>query len=161
MNAIHTNHAPNISNQVFSINDGSANNTEVGKVVAGDVDGDTLTYSITASTPSSAFSINPTSGEISVSNSAELVYTTHPSFSLTVQVQDSAGLTASAAVTVNVNAASAPPPANPPAASGGGGGCSVMPVGANPDSSLALAVLVLLGYGLRRRKFGSLKTPYR
>ena len=43
------------------------------------------------------------------------------------------------------------PPAPPASAGGGGGGCSVMPPGADTDSSLPLAMLVMLAYWLRRR----------
>ncbi len=42
-------------------------------------------------------------------------------------------------------------------ASSGGGGCSIMTVGADPDFSILLAVLALLGYGLTRRFSGARK----
>lgn len=50
-----------------------------------------------------------------------------------------------ATITGTANAAPAP------ATGGGGGGCSVMPTGENPDSSLPLAMLAILGYWVRRR----------
>jgi MYXO-CTERM domain-containing protein len=165
VNAVSTNHAPNISNQVFSINDGSANNTVVGTVVASDSDaGDTISYSITGGNTNNAFVINPGTGVLSVSNSTAVSYATSPTFSLIVKVTDTGALFATATITVNVNAPSAvtpPSPPPPPASSGGGkGGCSVMPAGADPDLSLVLAVLVMLGYGVRRRRIGSSKPPY-
>jgi hypothetical protein len=52
------------------------------------------------------------------------------------------------AVATISGSADAPPP--PPAGSGGGG-CSIMPVGANPDISLLLAMLAVGVYWLRRR----------
>jgi MYXO-CTERM domain-containing protein len=148
------NNAPVIANQTFTINDGSANGTVVGSVVASDPDaGNTLTYSITGGNTGNAFSINASTGVLSVN--AAVSYTSNPTFNLSVRVTDNGMLSTTATVTVNVNAPTSPttPPTTPPAASGGGGGggCSVMPAGADPDSSLALAVLVLLGYGLRRR----------
>jgi len=147
-----TNNPPVIANQTFVIGDGSANGTVVGSVIASDLDtGNTLSYSITGGNTGSAFSINAVTGLLSVSNSAAVKYATTPTFALTVRVADNGGLSATATVTVNVNAPVTPPPGGG-GKLGGGGGCSVMPVGASPDFSLALAVLVLLGYGVRRRK---------
>jgi hypothetical protein len=143
------NNPPVIANQTFVVADSSANGTVVGSVIASDPDaGDTLSYSITGGNTSSAFSINTGTGLLSVSNSAAVKNTSNPTFSLVVNVTDSGGLSAAATVTVNVNAPVAPPP---PSLHGGGGGCSVMPVGGDPDASLILAVLVMLGYGVRRR----------
>ena len=51
-------------------------------------------------------------------------------------------------------AAAAPAPA-PSVGGGGGGGCSVMPAGSVPDSSLPLAMLIMLGYWMRRRSIRS------
>lgn len=51
--------------------------------------------------------------------------------------------------TISGTANAAPAPAA--GGGGGGGGCSVMPAGANPDSSLPLTMLVMLAYWLRRR----------
>lgn len=65
-------------------------------------------------------------------------------YSGTVTVSLAGGGTPTQA-TISGNATATPP------SSGGGGGCSVMPVGANPDTSLPLVVLVLLGYWLRQR----------
>ncbi|MBU1424817.1 MAG: cadherin domain-containing protein [Gammaproteobacteria bacterium] len=148
-----TNNAPVIANQTFVVADSAANDTAVGSVVASDPDaGDSLSFSITAGNTDSAFAINPATGVLSVSNSAAVSYTTNPTFGLTVRVTDGGGLTAAATVTVNVNAPTSPPPASGGGSpSGGGGGCSVMPVGADPDLSLILAVLGLLAYGLRRQ----------
>ncbi|MFZ2163683.1 MAG: cadherin domain-containing protein [Sideroxyarcus sp.] len=153
------NNSPVIANQTFVVADGSANGTVVGSVVASDPDaGNTLSYSITGGNTGSTFSINASTGVLSVASSAAVSYASNPTFSLSVRVADNGGLSATTTVTVNVNAPVTPPP--PSDGGGGGGGCSVMPVGASPDYSLALAVLVLLGYGVRRRRLGSLKTPY-
>jgi hypothetical protein len=156
------NNAPVIANQTFTVNDGSANGTVVGSVAASDPDaGNTLSYSITGGNTDNAFSINAGTGVLSVSSSAAVSYASNPTFGLSVRVADNGGLSTTATVSVNVNAPDAvTPPAPPPPSSGGGGGCSVMPVGAEPDASLILAVLVMLGYGVRRRKSrGSVALP--
>jgi MYXO-CTERM domain-containing protein len=149
---VNMNNAPTISYQTFSINDGSSNGTPVGNVLASDPNGNAVTYSILAGNTNNAFLLDATTGGLSVNNSAALVFATTPSFNLTVRVADGGGLTATATVRVNVNAPVTPPPSSGGGGKpGGGGGCSVMPAGASPDSSLALAVLVMLGYGVRRR----------
>jgi MYXO-CTERM domain-containing protein len=53
-----------------------------------------------------------------------------------------------AVATISGTANPAPPP---PAGGGGGGGCSVMPEGADPDSTLPLAMLIVVAYWLRQR----------
>jgi hypothetical protein len=151
---VNINNAPTISSQSFSINEGSSNGTPVGNVIASDPNGNAVSYSILAGNTNNAFLLDATTGSLSVNNSAALVFAATPSFNLTVRVADGGGLTASANVTVNLNAVAAPTPPSPPPTSGGGGGCSVMPAGAVPDSSLLLVMMVVLGYGLRRRKKG-------
>lgn len=152
------NNAPVIANQTFAINDGSANGTMVGLVVASDPDaGNTLTYSITGGNTGNAFSINAGTGVLSVNTAVS--YTSNKTFSLSVRVTDNGMLSTTATVTVNVNAPTSPSttPTPPPAPAGGGGGgggggCSVMPAGTDPDLSLILAVVAMLGYGVWRRK---------
>jgi MYXO-CTERM domain-containing protein len=154
-----TNNPPNISNQTFSVSESSSNGTAVGTVLASDPDaGDSLSYSLTAGNTGGAYALSVTTGALTVGNSAALSYATTPTYALTVQVTDTGSLSASATVTLNVSAAAdpdptpTPPPSTPPASAGGGGGCSVMPAGSDPDSSLLLAMMVMLGYGARRRK---------
>ena len=79
-------------------------NTEFGSVVvvvqASDVDaGDTLTYSITAGNDAGLFAINE-DGEISLAGALD--YETATTHTISVQVEDSAGLTDTAEVTVSV-----------------------------------------------------------
>jgi hypothetical protein len=100
------NEAPTVNDQSFSIVENAANGTMVGSVVATDPNaGDDLIYAITAGNPGSGFTINATTGEITVNNSAALDYETNPNFSLTVEVTDSGtpGLSDAATVTVNLN----------------------------------------------------------
>ena len=98
---ITNNSAPTITAATFSVADGAANGTLVGSITASDTDGDALTYSIINGNTGDAFAIGSTDGKLTVATSAQVAYTTNPSFSLTVQVSDGA-LIASATFTVNV-----------------------------------------------------------
>ena len=103
VNLTDVNETPSIDNQAFGVDENSADGTVVGTVAATDVDtGDTLTFSITGGNTGSAFAIDPSTGQLTVSNSGQLDFEAIRSFSLTVQVQDSGGLTATATVTVTV-----------------------------------------------------------
>jgi VCBS repeat-containing protein len=99
-----SNRPPIINAQTFSLAENSANNTVVGTVVASDPDaGQTLTYAITAGNTGGAFSINSSTGQLRVANSAVLNFETTPSFALTVQVTDNAPSPLSASNTVTIN----------------------------------------------------------
>jgi VCBS repeat-containing protein len=103
------NEAPSLADASFSLPENSANGTLVGTVAATDPDaGDTRSYAITGGNTGGAFAIDPTTGAITVANSAALDFETTPGFALTVQVTDAGGLTDTATVTVdltNVNEA--------------------------------------------------------
>ncbi len=104
------NEPPVVNNQSFNVNANSTNGTGVETVAATDPDtGDSLTYSITAGNIGGAFTINDSTGEITVANSAALDFETNPSFSLTVQVEDSGTLTDTATVTINLKDVNEPP----------------------------------------------------
>ena len=96
------NQPPVIDPQAFSVEENSAVGTAVGTVVASDPDGDALTYAITAGNTDGAFAIAATTGALTVANTVPLDFETTPSFSLTVQVTDTGGLSASNLVTVNL-----------------------------------------------------------
>ncbi len=80
---------------------------------------------------------------------------------VTVTITPAAAGAYSGTVTVNLSNGGLPPTqvtitgtanaAPAPATGGGGGGCSVMPAGANPDSSLPLAIFIMLAYWLGQR----------
>ncbi len=84
----HTNRAPVIEAQEFSIAENSANSTVVGDVVASDEDGDPLSFSLVAGNANNAFAIESTTGKLTVQTTAELDYETTPTFELTVEVSD-------------------------------------------------------------------------
>ena len=74
LNSANQNQPPVIINQTFSVNGNSPNGTSVGSVVASDPDaGQTLTYSILSGNTNGAFSINASTGVITVANSTALV----------------------------------------------------------------------------------------
>ncbi|MBI1347631.1 hypothetical protein GC163_15225 [bacterium] len=98
------NEAPEISPQTFMVDENSPNGTSVGTVVANDPNAmDSLTYAITGGNIGRAFAINATTGEITVNNSLALDFETTPTFSITVQVTDSYGLSRKAVMTINLN----------------------------------------------------------
>lgn len=101
------NDAPAIMAPSFAVLENSANGTPVASVTATDPDtGETLTFSITAASFSGAFSIDPSTGQISVTDSTLLDYETVQAITLTVTVQDAGGGSDSATVTAllqNVN----------------------------------------------------------
>ncbi|QDU28544.1 Hemolysin, chromosomal [Anatilimnocola aggregata] len=85
----------------FSIPEYSAIATAVGTVTATDPDANpTFTWSITAGNTGGTFAIN-NAGEITVADSSLLVFTTNPTFTLTVQVSDGI-YTDTGSVTINL-----------------------------------------------------------
>ncbi|MGY0217397.1 tandem-95 repeat protein [Endozoicomonadaceae bacterium StTr2] len=71
----------------FSTVENSANGTIVGTVAASDVEGDNLTYSLTDNA-GGRFSINSSTGEVSVADGSLLDYESATSHTITVQVSD-------------------------------------------------------------------------
>jgi hypothetical protein len=98
------NDAPTASDAVFNLDENSAEGTVVGTVSATDPDaGDSLSYAITDGDPVGAFSIDATTGEITVADASQLDFETTPVFNLAVEVTDSGGFTDTAATTVNLS----------------------------------------------------------
>jgi len=98
------NEQPLLSPQSFSVNEGSAFGVAVGTVVAGEFDaGDSLTYAITGGNLGKAFAINSATGQITVIKPPAIDFETRTSFSLSVQVTDTGGLSRKAVMTINVN----------------------------------------------------------
>jgi hypothetical protein len=106
------NDAPVASDASFSLDEHSPAGTPVGTVSSSDVDvGDTLTYRIVGGSGSGVFGIDPATGEIIVVDPDGLVYETNPSFELSVEVEDLAGATDTAAVTIQLVNVNDPPAA--------------------------------------------------
>ncbi len=101
---------PTIAAQTFTASANSPNGTAVGKVqAAGQALGTTITtYAITAGNTNSAFAIDTHTGQITVADHTQLDIATHPTFTLTVQVTDSASQTSTGTVTIKLVANTAP-----------------------------------------------------
>jgi len=109
VNVIDVNEAPSIpSGQILSVVENAGNMSSIGTVVASDPDAttpnQTLTYSILNGNLNNAFSINPTTGQVTVANSTAMNFETTPLFVLQIQVADGGApsLTATNNVIVNV-----------------------------------------------------------
>jgi VCBS repeat-containing protein len=95
------NETPSVQDSVFSVAEDAATGSPVGSVTASDADaGDSLAYAITGGNTDDVFAITGDTGVITVAG--VLDYETTSSYSLAVQVEDSGGLSATAAVTINV-----------------------------------------------------------
>lgn len=82
------NQAPLAVNASIAIDENAQSATLVHTVAATDANANALLFSITKGNIGSAFSINPATGEITVSNAAALDFETNPVFTLLVQVSD-------------------------------------------------------------------------
>lgn len=99
---------PDIGNYNYSIPENSATLTPVGTVVGSGGTG-ALNYSIIGGNTNGAFSINVSTGQISVSNSGALNFEVTPSFALTVKVTDANGQSDTGIVNVSVTNVNEPP----------------------------------------------------
>ena len=89
------------SSYSFSVSEDAANGDIVGTVTATDEDtGDTLTYSITGGNTGAKFSIDSSTGEVTVAGTLD--YATTSSYTLTLQVSDGNGGTDTAKVAITV-----------------------------------------------------------
>ena len=79
---------PIIEDQSFSIEENSADGTEVGLVEAVDLEGDDLTFTIVSGNSENAFLLTGSSGELIVTNSEALDFETTPIFEFLVSVTD-------------------------------------------------------------------------
>jgi VCBS repeat-containing protein len=96
------NDRPTMSRASFSVLENSPAGTSVGTVGGADVDGDTLTYSITGGNRNGAFAIDPATGAITVANPAALDFESRRTFNLTVRATDPGGRSAAARVTIRI-----------------------------------------------------------
>ena len=99
---------PLINDVTTDVDENAANLTSVTNISDAntgndtDADGDTLTYSITAGNGVGIFSINSSTGEITVGDNTNLDYETSTQHVLTVRASDGTG-TDTASVTIDVN----------------------------------------------------------
>jgi len=105
VNVTNVNEAPQMNGQTFSINENSANGTQVGTMTATDPDqGQTITYSIQSGNTNNAFAINASTGQIIVNNAVALDYESQPNFQLIIRAQDNGtpGLNTTATAQINI-----------------------------------------------------------
>ncbi|HRW69558.1 MAG TPA: cadherin repeat domain-containing protein, partial [Lentimicrobium sp.] len=83
INLTDINESPVLSNHEFEISRTAPAGTLIGTVVAADPDfNQTLTFAVTDGDPDNIFSIDPLSGELSVSNSGALMASANEMFTL-------------------------------------------------------------------------------
>ena len=100
------NEAPVITDQTLSVPENSVSGTLVGNVIATDVDASQgKTYSIVSGNTNNAFTINSTTGVLTIASSTALNFETQPSYSLKIKVQDNGIGTLSSQANISVNLA--------------------------------------------------------
>ncbi|MBK7172698.1 MAG: cadherin domain-containing protein [Bacteroidales bacterium] len=112
------NDQPQVNDQVFAVAENAANGTNVGIVTATDPDaGQQLSYSILSGNTDGAFTINTTTGALTVANTSALDFEINPAFILSVNVQDNGTGTLSdqADITINIVNGNEPPVIQPQA----------------------------------------------
>ncbi len=92
----------------FSVAENTANGQTVARITAGDVEGNTITYSITGGTGAAAFAINASTGIITVANSSLLDYETTTSFTLEVRATDNGSPNQFDTKTITINLTNVP-----------------------------------------------------
>jgi hypothetical protein len=92
---------PQVNDAVFSLQENSDVGTLVGTIEASDVDGDSLTFSLSGA-DAAAFAIDPQTGTLSVTDAALLDFETHPRFEFLVHVSDGVGGQATANVRIDL-----------------------------------------------------------
>ena len=98
------NEAPVLVGDSFGLPENRSHGTLVGTISASDVDtGDLLTFSLVSGNSGRAFSIDASTGTITVANTAAIDFETNGTFTLTAQVADRAGLTHQQLVTVTLS----------------------------------------------------------
>ncbi len=95
------NSPPTIS-YTFYVWENTEAGTLIGSLAGDDPDGDALSYSIVSGNTDNAFSINASSGEISVNSKEALDFETTPVFSLVVQADDGNGGVTMLDITINL-----------------------------------------------------------
>ncbi|MFO1005951.1 MAG: Ig-like domain-containing protein [Planctomycetaceae bacterium] len=104
------NDTPVLSPATFTIPENSPNGTVVGAVIASDADpSDTLTYTISLGDPQHAFQIDPATGVITVTDTAQLDFEATPTWTLIVTVSDGTQASTPQTITINLTNLNEPP----------------------------------------------------
>jgi hypothetical protein len=108
------NESPVIAGQQFTLAENSANNTPIGNIAATDPDqgaAGTFTYAIGAGGPTNVFSVNPTTGVLSVLDSSRLDFEQQATWLFPVTVRDGGtpALSSTATITVRITDVNEPP----------------------------------------------------
>jgi hypothetical protein len=93
---------PTLENTIYSVPENSPNGTVVGTLPVTNPANDNLAFSVLGGSGAGVFAVNPTTGEITVTNGSLLDFATHPTFTLNVEVTDNEGGVDTATVTINV-----------------------------------------------------------
>lgn len=100
---IETNGAPVINPQTFYVEENSPYGTSVGTVIATDPNNQSLFYDIISGNSNNTFTINSSTGQITVQTPSALNYESQPVYSLVVQVTDSGTIPLSSQATITIN----------------------------------------------------------
>ncbi|SNS82893.1 Por secretion system C-terminal sorting domain-containing protein [Ekhidna lutea] len=95
------NESPDIS-LVYYVEEGTPNGTLIGTITAEDPDGDVLTHSLLSGNKNDAFALDQTTGDLTVNDQNELVFTANPTYDLVVDISDGNGGDIMASVKINV-----------------------------------------------------------
>ena len=112
IDVLDVNEVPIVGDYSFTVEENSSNGTIIGTVTGTDPDqGQTLTYSFSSGNGLGAFEIDPSSGEISISDYSVVNFEENPAFDLVVMVQDNGqgNLSANSDVTISVTDINEPP----------------------------------------------------
>ena len=102
-----SNRAPAFTNSIetLSVNENAAANAVIGTISATDLDGDTLTYSVSGADLSAFnedFALNTGTGQITVKSGATIDFESRSSYTITLTATDDEGDTDTVTVTINV-----------------------------------------------------------
>ncbi|HEX5065660.1 MAG TPA: cadherin domain-containing protein, partial [Myxococcota bacterium] len=150
VNLTNVNEAPVLNDATFALAENSAAGTAVATLAATDPDaGSTFTYAILGGNTNGAFALDATTGALTVANPAALNFETTPTFTLTVRVTDSGGLTDNATITVNLTNVNEAPVLNDAAfsvAENSAAGTAVATLAAtDPDAGSTFTYSILSG----------------
>ena len=104
--------APIFNNQTLTIAENSPNGatTTPSKLAVFDPEGQPLTYDVLSGSGAAAFSVNASTGVVTVSDSSLLDFEVNPTFSMVVRVTDTEPQSDTATVTINLTDVSDQPP---------------------------------------------------